>query len=157
MNKGIQYKDAENDRNFDDLAHRFQRKVYGGLKSLIRLEVLKKDLGEFCPRALMLARNRPLKILDAGGGHGPFSIFLAELGHRVTLCDISEKMLFGAGQAFSRAGLAEQIEILHCPIQELKSRDDRVYDLVLCHAVLEWVRDPRDLIRHLMEIGRAHV
>ena len=33
-----------NDRNFDDLAERFSRKIYGGLKGNIRLAVLTADL-----------------------------------------------------------------------------------------------------------------
>ncbi len=142
----------ESDRNFDDLAPRFQRKVYGGLKGRIRLAVLEKDLGEFYPRALLPARGRSLNILDAGGGSGPFSIYLAKLGHRITLCDISTKMLDQAENKFLGLNLAHRLELFHGPIQEHMPENLSGYDLVLCHAVLEWVNDPRDLISHLMRL-----
>ena len=147
----------ESDRNFDDLAPRFQRKVYGGLKGRIRLAILEKDLGDYYPQALLpAAQSRPLNILDAGGGAGPFSIGLAKLGHRITLCDISEKMLDQAENKFSDLNLANQLELLHCPIQEHRPKTLSGYDLVLCHAVLEWVHDPKGLIRHLMRLLAAN-
>ncbi len=141
----------ESDKNFDDLAPRFQRKVYGGLKGRIRLAVLEKDLKEFYPQALLPAdQGRPLNILDAGGGSGPFSIGLAKLGHRITLCDLSKKMLAQAENNFVDLNLAHRLELFHGSIQEHSPKTLSGYDLVLCHAVLEWVKDPEDLIRHLM-------
>ena len=38
------------DRNFDDLAPRFKRNVYGGLKGELRLRVLQRDFDEFIPQ-----------------------------------------------------------------------------------------------------------
>ncbi|MCP3942630.1 MAG: methyltransferase [Desulfobacteraceae bacterium] len=142
----------EKDKNFDDLALRFQRKVYGGLKGRIRLAVLKKDLKEFFRQALLPAGDQPLNILDAGGGSGPFSIHLAKLGHRITLCDLSEKMLSQAKNRFSDHNLADRLDLFQGPIQEHRSNKHCGYDLVLCHAVLEWVHDPKDLIHHLMRL-----
>jgi S-adenosylmethionine-dependent methyltransferase len=145
----------QKDQNFDDLAHRFQRKVYGGLKGSIRLAVLEKDLREFYPRALLpAARNKPLNILDAGGGTAPFSLGLAKLGHGVTICDLSEKMLAQAKTNFSNLNLTDRLHLFHGPIQEHKPLLG--YDLVLCHAVLEWVYDPEDLIVHLMGLLKVN-
>lgn len=142
----------EKDRNFDDLAPRLQRKIYGGLKGSIRLAILERDLKEFYPRALLPAQNQGLNILDAGGGSGPFSIKLAKLGHRITLCDLSEKMIEQAEHQFSNLNLSHRLELFHGSIQEHRPKDLSGYDLVLCHAVLEWVHDPEDLIRHLMRL-----
>jgi S-adenosylmethionine-dependent methyltransferase len=144
--------DMTSDRNFDDLAPRFQRKVYGGLKGQLRLAVLEKDLKDFYPRALLPAQDRPLNILDAGGGTAPFSIDLAKLGHRVTLCDLSKKMLAQAENNFLDLNLSDGLELFHGPIQEHSPQRFSGYDLVLCHAVLEWVQDPEGLIRHLMRL-----
>ena len=57
----------QQDRNFDDLAERFQRKIYGGLKGEIRLAVLWRDLESEVPA---LKEGRPLRILDVGAGLG---------------------------------------------------------------------------------------
>jgi len=141
------------DKNFDDLAPRFQRKVYGGLKGQIRLAVLEKDLGDFFPRALLPAQDKPLNILDAGGGSGPFSVSLASLGHHVTLCDLSGNMLEQARTRFSDQALSDRLKIVQGAIQDHTSPG---YDLVLCHAVLEWVADPKELIRHLMRLTKPN-
>ena len=157
MRKKIQPADLEKDRNFDDLAPRFRRKVYGGLKGGIRLAVLEKDLKEFFPQALLpTSQGPPLNILDAGGGTGPFSIGMAKLGHRITLCDLSEKMLDQAQADFWALGLSDRLELFHGPIQEHQPKSLSGYDLVLCHAVLEWVHDPKELIRHLMRLLTAN-
>ena len=78
------------DRNFDDLAEKFQRKIYGSLKGQARIAVLRRDL----ERILSLkSAERRLAILDAGGGQGQLSLHYAAQGHKVVLCDISERML----------------------------------------------------------------
>lgn len=138
------------DRNFDDLAPKFRKKIYGGLKGRIRLAVLKKDLLDFFPRAVLPAGDTPLSVLDAGGGYGPFSLYLAELGHGITLCDISSKMLEKASIDISKKKLEDRVTLVHCAIQDLPVNHSDPYDLILCHAVLEWVHDPQDLIAHLL-------
>lgn len=143
-------KEPEQDRNFDDLAPRFQRKVYGGAKGRIRLAVLEKDFQEFFPAAVEEAGERPLRILDAGGGTGPFSMELARLGHEVTICDLSRKMLDQAIRNFSDEGLEDRLHTVCGPIQELAPESP--FDLVLCHAVLEWVKDPEAFIFCLMNL-----
>lgn len=140
------------DRNFDDLAARFQRKVYGGLKGRIRLKVLKKDLNEFFPHVMAPPENKPFHILDAGCGHGPFSLELAKLGHHVTLCDISEKMLEKVAVQINEFNLQHQTTVHHCAIQDLVLSENLIYDVVLCHAVLEWVKHPRQLLNHIMKL-----
>ena len=142
----------EKDRNFDDLAPKFRRKVYGGLKGKIRLAVLKKDLNEFYPEALTRTGKSPLHILDAGGGYGPFSIDMAKLGHHITLWDLSGNMLDLAKERFSTAGVAVGLTACHGPIQDILPDPEHPFDLILCHAVLEWVVDPQGLIDHLMAV-----
>lgn len=137
-----------NDRNFDDLAHRFQRNVYGGLKGRIRLAVLERDFAEFFPQALTAAVGEPLRILDAGGGCGPFSLPMASLGHHVTLCDLSEAMLAMAADTVAASSLQDHVQIIHGPIQALDGAQPP-FDLILCHAVLEWVENPQHILRHL--------
>ncbi|HCY87585.1 MAG TPA: SAM-dependent methyltransferase [Desulfobacteraceae bacterium] len=142
----------ETDRNFDDLAPKFRRKVYGGLKGEIRLAVLEKDLGEFFPRATAQACDRPLRVLDAGGGYGPFSLGLANRGHLITLCDISSQMLDIAGERFEKEGVGHQLDARHAPILEIASDPEQPFDLILCHAVLGWVAAPEAIIAHLVDL-----
>ncbi|MCG8614623.1 MAG: methyltransferase domain-containing protein [Desulfobacterales bacterium] len=142
----------ETDRNFDDLAPKFRRKVYGGLKGQIRLAVLEKDLGEFFPRALADAGDRPLNVLDAGGGYGPFSLGLARLGHHITLCDISTEMLDIARERFEAEEVGHVLTARHTPILEISSDPAQPFDLILCHAVLGWVAAPEAIITHLVDL-----
>lgn len=138
------------DRNFDDLAAKFQKKVYGGVKGKVRLAILNKDIGEFVPKAFRLVDHTfpALNILDAGCGTGPFSLELAKIGHFVTLCDISEKMLEKAKEKIIAHDLIEKVQVCHIPILDLPK--DTTFDLVLCHAVIDWVDDPHSLISQLI-------
>lgn len=144
------------DRNFDDLAARFQRNIYGGLKGRIRLAVLQRDFARHWHHAPFVPgtpHEPSLRVLDAGGGQGHFSMQFAQAGHDLVLCDISERMLeLAKGQAVE-AGVADAVTFLHSPIQLLKTQiGPSEFDLVLCHAVLEWVVDPRELLVKLMEL-----
>lgn len=132
------------DRNFDDLAQRFQRNVYASLKGSIRLGVLQRDFEEFLPLA-----NDALSILDAGGGQGQMSAYFAQQGHEVLLCDISGEMLAMAERNLAEAGLLERVMIRQQSIQELIGGEQRLFDLVVCHAVLEWVAEPEALLATL--------
>lgn len=139
------------DRNFDDLAPRFKRNIYDRLKGKIRLAVLLRDLEEHIPPLSGLQpainRGRVLRILDAGGGQGQLALELGRLGHRVTLCDISANMLTLAREQFAEAGV--EATFLHQSIQDHCVGNPGAYDLVLCHAVLEWVANPEELLSAL--------
>lgn len=131
------------DRNFDDLAHRFQRNVYASLKGQIRLEVVQRDFEDYL---LPSESPRGWQVFDAGGGQGRMSAWFARRGHRVLLSDISRKMLDLAESQLVEEGLAEAVQIRHAPIQEITRENPQRFDLIVCHAVLEWVADPRDLL-----------
>lgn len=138
-------------RNFDDLAPKFSKKVYGSIKGRVRLAVLKNDLARFFPCAVRPVDDTrtPLHILDAGSGYGPFSLKLAELGHCITLCDISAKMLEKADRDIMQKNISSRVQIFHKAIQELSKDGSGPYDLILCHAVLDWVDEPEELMSHL--------
>lgn len=143
------------DRNFDDLAKRFQKNIYGGLKGEIRLAVLERDFSENFPSAPFgsTGPEKSLRILDAGGGQGQFSLQFARAGHSVVICDISAEMLKLAEQEVIKQGLQAQVQLVHCAIQDLPqhlNEPDCHFDLVLCHAVMEWVVNQQDLLVSLM-------
>jgi len=140
------------DRNFDDLAFRFEKKVYGSSKGSIRLAVLKKDLEDFFPRAVQPAKQSPLEILDAGGGTGPFSVTQARLGHRITLCDLSIQMLALAEKKFKEEGVSRNLNCCHCSIQQLNPAMLPAFDMVLCHGVIGWLAEPETVLAHLVSL-----
>lgn len=134
------------DRHFDQLASRFAEKIYGGAKGAIRLAVLQADLKEVLPA-------RPLRVLDIGAGLGHMSLWLAEHGHQVTLAEPSAPMLDGARQRFADAG--QSAEFIQAPWQDLPGQLQQPYDLVLCHAVLEWLAEPSAILPVLHQLTRA--
>ncbi|HEY0287799.1 MAG TPA: methyltransferase domain-containing protein [Pseudomonas sp.] len=134
------------DRHFDLLATRFAQKIYGGAKGAIRLAVLQADLSECLP-------DRPLRVLDIGAGLGHMSLWLAERGHQVTLAEPAEPMLEGARQRFAEAG--QTATFIQAPWQALPDLLSERYDLVLCHAVLEWLAEPYAILPVLHQLTNA--
>ncbi|MEQ7919834.1 methyltransferase domain-containing protein [Xanthomonas sp. WHRI 1810A] len=131
------------DRHFDLLATRFAEKIYGGAKGAIRLAVLQADLTESLP-------DRPLRVLDIGAGLGHMSLWLAERGHDVTLAEPAEPMLEGARQRFIDAG--QTATFIQAPWQALPDILTERYDLVICHAVLEWLEEPFTILPVLHQL-----
>lgn len=119
---------------------RILKKIYGGLKGQIRLAVLRHDIFGWV-KSWQQTHNRPLRVLDVGAGLAQISIELAKDGHDVTINDISANMLEIAKQ---NAGEAAQNITWHtCPYQQLDDKLTGKYDLILCHAVLEWLAEPK--------------
>lgn len=123
---------GKQDRNFDDLIDRFETRIYDTVKGGWRLTLLQEDLQSVC-------QTGPLNVWDAGCGQAQISLWLAKQGHRLTLCDLSSKMLDKAQANFAEAGL--DAEFHHQSAQSLAIQQGQ-FDLVLCHAVVEWLADP---------------
>lgn len=148
---------SNQDRNFDDLAERFQKNIYGGLKGKIRLAVLQRDCVEYLPiQPFQSAQASQWRILDAGGGQGQFSLELAKAGHQLVICDISSEMLKMAEVQIKKEGLESQVTLIHCSIQDLsKHLQQPKFDLVICHAVMEWMQNPIELLPDLNQYLKA--
>ncbi|WP_430461434.1 methyltransferase domain-containing protein [Thalassolituus sp. LLYu03] len=122
------------DRNFDDLASRFARTIYATPRGRLRLKALRQDFAD-------LGINvQGATVLDIGGGQGQFSLELAQQGAEVSLCDISAEMLKLAQDQFAAANLSASIR--QCSLQESDATFPGEFDVVLNHAVLEWLEDP---------------
>ncbi|QYN46610.1 methyltransferase domain-containing protein [Gilliamella sp. ESL0405] len=140
------------DRNFDDISAKFAQNIYGTTKGKIREAIVWQELEQILADCSV---KKPLKILDAGGGQGQIACKLARLGHQITLCDISAHML----EQTKQTAIAENLPItcIHSAIQTLDQVTDEQFDLVICHAVLEWVAEPITVInalkRHLKADG----
>lgn len=138
------------DKNFDTLASKFSKNIYGTPKGEIRAHVLWRDLSATLSRF----SGRKLRILDAGGGFGYMSQKLAKLGHEVVLCDISQEMLKLAQQQIEQCEQTLAITLVHKPIQELTAQEYGKFDLILCHAVAEWLVDAEltlENLTHMLE------
>lgn len=133
------------DRNFDPLSKKFKTKIYGGFKGKIRLAVLERDLQEFS----VLSALEGKQVLDAGGGFAPISQVLARQGADCLVCDISEKMLLEGKEEWEREkeGAIGSLVFAQTPFQTIHSQ----FDIVLCHAVIEWLEEPWRGIERLVE------
>ena len=135
------------DRNFDDLADRFGQNIYGTTKGRLRLAIVQDCLERMLDR---LPDDRPLRVLDAGCGHGYLARWLAERGHALLLCDHSERMLAQARERL--AGMDTNVRFVHAPLQSLTAEEHGRFDLILLHAVLEWVAEPQAVLARVRSL-----
>ncbi|MEJ2142896.1 MAG: methyltransferase domain-containing protein [Gammaproteobacteria bacterium] len=131
------------DRNFDDLLGRFDKNIYQSAKGKIRLAMLDSDLRELVP---FLQHDHKCTILDAGSGTAEIALLLASHNTQMVLSDISENMLQQAREMFSVQSPDVPVQFIQASIQQLPGKLQQRFDLVLCHAVLEWMEQPRDAI-----------
>ena len=100
-----------------------------------------------------LGQGKPLRILDAGGGNGHDTLFLAERGHSVELVDYSREMLEEAASRAAQAGLAQQVHIHQTDLLALPALFPKAcFDVVLCHHVSQYVEDARALCASLVAL-----
>ena len=137
----------QKDQNFDNLSSRFRKNIYDSAKGKIRLQILWRDIVEAIPEV----ENGGLSILDVGAGQGNFALQLAEKNNNLTLCDISSEMLNDARDLFSKNNLEEGVDFIHVSAQDLSQHLNKQYDVVLFHAVLEWLVDPKETLKQLLK------
>jgi SAM-dependent methyltransferase len=89
-----------------------------------------------------------LDVLDLGGGSGVSAVPLAELGHRVTVLDASADALATLQRRAADAGVADRVTPVQGDVERLPADVGAgVYDLVLCHGLLEVVDSPAETLR----------
>lgn len=121
-----------------------QQQPWGRLKYKLIQANLSRHLGQ---------QGEPLRVLDAGGGNGFDTFFLAEQGHIVDLVDYSQEMLEQAAQRAAEVGLGQQIHIHEADLAALPSLFRGVqFDIVLCHHVIQYVEDARSLLESLVTL-----
>ena len=155
----IDQPDTRTDRSFDAIADHFEKKVYGGLKGDIRLAVLRRDIFIYCTQMSQML-GRPLRILDVGAGLAQIAIELAIQGHTLVINDISANMLEKAQASAESVEKDLDIRWYVCPYQELEEKlagNTEKFDLIMCHALLEWLAEPAAVMdffdKHLTEHG----
>lgn len=123
---------AQGDRHFDGLAEKFASSLYGGARGALRLALLDHLLPE-----MLDLHGQPL--LDVGGGLGQQAGWFAARGHAVTLAEPAGDMLARAREQLS----GHEVSLLQAPLQALPEMTPGPWPLIVCHAVLEWLADPR--------------
>jgi len=129
------------DRHFDGLADKFAASLYGGARGELRLALLDRLLPE-----MLDLREQPL--LDVGGGLGQLAGWFAGRGHAVTLAEPSGEMLSRAREHLA----GNNVTFHQTPLQALPGKAPGPWSLIACHAVLEWLADPRGALATLASL-----
>lgn len=132
-------------RNFDDLAGLFKNNIYGTRKGQLRLDILWEHIEQgLIP--LLNSLQRDIKVFDAGCGMAQISKRLIRYGYEITLCDKSIEML---KQAKIELGEFDNNTFVHASFQDVVTAHNEYFDLVMSHAVLEWLDNPEEGIYEL--------
>ena len=159
------------DRNFDDLKDLFQERIYGTIKGNYRFDMTLSDIDkelEYSPK------DSNLTALDVGGGLGQVTMSLGrnQLFSKVYYYDISSEMKCHVDQMIQKerenqterreehphvstivtrvGGLREAIADIEQD-QDEKNRTQFGPDLVCLHAVLEWLSNPMEDLKLLLD------
>jgi len=134
------------DYNFDAMAEKFEKSIYGTFKGEWRLRLLQEDMQK-------LYQSEPLQVWDAGCGLGQMALWFAKRGHRLTCNDISFKMLQKAQTLFEKESCSAQF--IKASAQDV-AKEISKQDLVLFHAVIEWLADPLETLEIVAERVRPN-
>jgi len=97
--------------------------------------------------------DRPLRVLDLGGGTGGLAVPLAELGHQVAVVDPSPDALASLSRRSAERGVADRVTAIQGDADSLAgSVGDQQVDLVCCHGTLEVVDDPEATLAALAAV-----
>lgn len=140
--------EKKSDRNFDDLVGHFEKNIYNTPKGKIRLDILWRDLLEAIPA---LTGAQPLRILDAGAGLGYMAGKLSDYGHELVLCDVSEEILQQAERHLQQQHPQATYRLINSAVQELSAQLNEQFDVVVFHAVLEWLAEPHQALLQLLK------
>lgn len=132
------------DQSFDSIANKFENNIYGSTKGKLRHDLLLYYLFQYIELS-----DKPLNILDAGGGTGVMCESLLPFGHKLTLNDISKDSL---DLAMDKLGNNPNVAYSNTQLQEIDAKEQ--YDMVICHAVLEWLNHPLEAIEHLLSLTK---
>ncbi|MBZ0288878.1 MAG: methyltransferase domain-containing protein [Anaerolineae bacterium] len=109
--------------------------------SKLRYAVINVNLNRHLPQ-------RPLHILDAGGGSGRDAIRLALQGHTVTVLDYSEAMLREARQDAEASGVGEKIKLQLGKVEDITALyPTPQFDVVLFNNVIQYMADAKGALQ----------
>ena len=147
---------SDGDRYFDGLADKFSRSLYNAPRGELRLALLDALLPDMLASLQTGAPQRLAgthTVLDVGGGLGQQALWFAQRGFQVNLTEPSSDMLKHAEKALqARPELAERVRCYPLALQHLPDALPGPWRLIVCHAVLEWLGNPRQGLRQLSQL-----
>ncbi len=139
-----------NDRNFDGLVERFEQRIANSTKGHLRQDLVEWQLQQYLPE---LFQTSGLNILDAAGGLGQMTQLFAIKGHSITYVDISADMQRRAKQRIRTSGFDPSlIDWHHNSIQSYSKNKAPCFDVILCHALLEWLAEPKTVLEKTLSL-----
>lgn len=97
-----------------------------------------------------LGGDRPLSIVDVGGGTGGLAVRIARLGHRVTVIDPNADALASLQRRAADAGVDALVRGVQGDATDLGAHvEDGSADLVLCHGVLDVLEEPAGALERM--------
>lgn len=101
--------------------------------------------------------DRPLRILDVGGGKAVFGLYLASLGHVVDAVDPDADANALRNRIAAKSGMGHRFRAE----EEMAKPDKATYDIITCISVVEHVENEGSLLPQLVELlkpgGLLHV
>ena len=136
---------TKTDQSFDGIAHKFDANIYGTSKGRLRHTLLMDNLQPY------LTQREHLKVIDIGGGTGEMTLEALRCGHSVVLNDLSADVLAIAKQKLAPFvdQSSQRLELLHADLQDIPHD---AFDIVMCHAVLEWTAEPLRVVERLVSL-----
>jgi 2-polyprenyl-3-methyl-5-hydroxy-6-metoxy-1,4-benzoquinol methylase len=125
---------------------RLTRSTPGRIELAVNLHFIREYLGP-----------RPgSRVLDLGGGTGPYTLALAADGHSVVLADLSPELLDLAREEIARSPVAERVEaILELDARDLSGFPEDSFDAVLSMGPFYHLPRQEDRLRAAQELSRV--
>lgn len=132
--------------SFDGLVDRFQGQIYHTRKGRLRMHLI----DALYRRTLPLEQLKEGSVLDAGGGLGQMSHWFLEQGaSRVSYFDVSDDMVSATTESLNSFIEAGRFSASKASVTDFQPAER--YDFVNCHAVLEWLESPLDVLENLLK------
>jgi 2-polyprenyl-3-methyl-5-hydroxy-6-metoxy-1,4-benzoquinol methylase len=141
---------------FEDYARDFDA-IYGRDRGTIGRAldaVLRRSMRLRFERTLLGCRPIEGKtVLDVGCGPGHYGVALAREGAaRVVMLDPANEMLSLARDRARAAGVVERCEFVHGGFDDFRPREE--FDYCVLMGLMDYMPDPRAIVRHAIELTR---
>lgn len=101
-----------------------------------------------------LPANLSTRVLDVGCGTGKWGLRLAKSGYRVTLSDLSQKMLDQAEKKAEQMGLADRVEFFKADVATLEGLPDAAFGFVVAQGdPLSLVERPKQAMKAIARVA----
>jgi len=139
---------SEIGENYDAIANIYDEKIHSGYREQIQDSIVFSVLDE-------VIGETGIHILDAGGGTGHYSLPYAKKGHKITILDISLKMLQVAESKADRENVSGNVETIQRDMSNTQLLDES-FDFIICHLALCHVHDPKTTIGEFHRLLRKN-